>query len=130
MYCAYCGRLTRRCQCHRLDSDLARFMARGGRRCKPLKRASAYKRAVPPQLKRRERQALRAEYSNWYERLRAEYGERCANCGGLDNLVLDHIVPIAKGGRSRYDNLQLLCAECNRIKGKLVIDCRCGTSKS
>ena len=52
------------------------------------------------------------------------FGEHCANCGGVDTLVLDHIIPIAKGGRSRYDNLQLLCADCNRIKGKLVIDCR------
>lgn len=99
-------------------------MARGGRRCEPLRRSSAYKRAVPPQLKRRERQALRANYTDWFERLRAAYGECCANCGAGDSLVLDHIVPIAKGGRSHVDNLQLLCAECNRIKGKLVIDCR------
>ena len=124
MYCAYCGRLSRRCQCHRPNSDFARFMARGGRACEPLERSSAYKRAVPPQLKRRERQSLRANHANWLERLSAEYGECCANCGVLGNLVLDHIIPIAKGGRSQYDNLQLLCADCNRIKGKLAIDCR------
>ena len=35
MYCAYCGRLTRRCQCRRPDSELARFLARGGRSCEP-----------------------------------------------------------------------------------------------
>ncbi len=124
MYCAYCGRLTRRCQCHRPESDLARFMARGGRSCERLERSSAYKRGTPPQLKRRERQLLRANYKDWFERLRAEKGECCANCGAGDALVLDHIVPIAKGGRSHVDNLQLLCAECNRIKGKLAIDCR------
>ncbi|MYD10004.1 MAG: HNH endonuclease [Chloroflexi bacterium] len=124
MYCAYCGRLARRCQCHTPHSDLARFMARGGRPCAPLLRSSAYKRAVPPQVKRRERQALRANYAGWHQSLAAEHGERCANCGAPDNTVLDHIVPIAKGGRSRYDNLQLLCAECNRVKGKLAIDCR------
>ena len=129
MYCAYCGRLTRRCQCHTPDSDLARFMARGGRSYKALEQSSAYKRAVPPQLKRRERQVLRANHAAWRARLAEENGERCANCGGLDKLVLDHIVPIAKGGQSRYDNLQLLCAECNRIKGKLAIDCRRATGK-
>lgn len=124
MYCAYCGRLSRRCPCHTPDSDLARFMARGGKTCGPLERSSAYKRAVPPQVKRRERQALRANYANWFERLRAEYGDGCANCGASNVLVLDHVIPIAKGGRSQYENLQLLCAECNRIKGKLAIDCR------
>lgn len=124
MYCAYCGRLSRRCQCHSPDSDFNRFMARGGQSSALQQRSSAYKRAVPPQAKRRERRALRANYANWFERLRAEYGEGCANCGAAENTVLDHIVPIAKGGRSHYDNLQLLCAECNRIKGKLAIDCR------
>ena len=124
MYCAYCGRLARRCQCHKPDSDLVRFMARGGKSCAPRQRSSAYKRAVPPQLKRRERQVLRAKHADWFERLAAEYGASCANCGLSEALVLDHIVPIAKGGRSQYDNLQLLCAECNRIKGKLAVDCR------
>jgi 5-methylcytosine-specific restriction endonuclease McrA len=38
--------------------------------------------------------------------------------------VLDHVIPVAKGGQSVLENLQLLCAECNRLKGKLVIDCR------
>ena len=99
-------------------------MARGGRSWTPLRRTSAYKRAVPPQVKRRERQLLRASYADCFARLLTEYGERCANCGALESLVLDHIVPIAKGGRSRHDNLQMLCAECNRVKGKLAIDCR------
>ena len=44
--------------------------------------------------------------------------------GSGEKLVLDHVIPIAKGGLSRFENLQLLCAECNRIKGKLMIDCR------
>lgn len=99
-------------------------MARGGRSSAPRLRSRAYKRGTPPQVKRRERQALRANYADWHQRLAADYGERCANCGAFETLVLDHILPIAKGGRSRYDNLQLLCAECNRVKGKLAIDCR------
>jgi len=99
-------------------------MARGGRSCTPLRRSCAYKRGTPPQVKQRERQILRANHANWRERLAAAYGERCFNCGAVKNTVLDHIVPIAKGGRSHYDNLQLLCAECNRLKGKLSIDCR------
>ncbi|MCY3780359.1 MAG: HNH endonuclease signature motif containing protein [Chloroflexi bacterium] len=87
-------------------------------------RSKPYKRAVPPQIKRRERQTLRANYASWYRQLTNKFGECCANCGVADGLVLDHVLPIAKGGRSQLDNLQLLCATCNRIKGKLVIDCR------
>lgn len=99
-------------------------MARGGRELRAAAWGKPYKRAVPPQIKRRERQILRANYGSWHGQLAEAFGERCANCGETEALVLDHVLPIAKGGRSRLDNLQLLCATCNRIKGKLVIDCR------
>jgi len=29
----------------------------------------------------------------------------------------DHIVPYSKGGKTDYDNLQMLCRPCNRKKG-------------
>ncbi len=123
-YCSYCGRVRQRCACHQPDSAMARFTARGRKAYIPLRRHSHYKRAVPPQIKQRERQTLRKNYRLWHEQLVAVYGERCANCGERDKLVLDHVMPIAKGGLSKLDNLQLLCSSCNGIKGKLVIDCR------
>lgn len=88
--------------------------------------ANHYKRGVPPQLKRRERQLMRTNYKQWYAALSQSYGEACANCGETSDLVIDHVVPVAKGGRSEFSNLQLLCATCNRLKGKLVLDCRPG----
>lgn len=33
------------------------------------------------------------------------------------DLEIDHIKPIAKGGKSTPDNLQTLCRRCNRMKG-------------
>lgn len=43
---------------------------------------------------------------------------RCKKCGRrTDDLEIDHIFPIAKGGKSTYDNLQTLCRRCNKIKG-------------
>jgi len=33
------------------------------------------------------------------------------------NLEIDHIVPKSKGGGDYYENYQLLCGSCNRIKG-------------
>ena len=123
-YCACCGRVTHRCRCLEEDGATLAFFERGGRAYQPLTRSEPYKRGVPPQIKRRERAMLRANYGAWYQQLVAARGECCANCGEKEDLVLDHIVPLAKGGGSQLDNLQLLCATCNRIKGKLVIDCR------
>jgi len=47
-------------------------------------------------------------------------GYRCCNCGRSGrfyDLEIDHIKPIAKGGKSTYDNLQTLCRRCNKEKG-------------
>jgi 5-methylcytosine-specific restriction endonuclease McrA len=127
MVCGYCGRLRRRCKCHEADSDIQRFLARGGRAYAPLLLESAPKRAAPPQIKRRERATLQRRRRQWYQQLAALHGERCANCGAVETLVLDHVIPIARSGFSELDNLQLLCATCNRIKGALMIDCRAFT---
>jgi hypothetical protein len=43
---------------------------------------------------------------------------KCAACGETENLVVDHIVPIVRGGSSDISNLQALCAPCNRSKGR------------
>ncbi len=51
-------------------------------------------------------------------------GNRCLKCGSTRNLEIDHIVPIAKGGKTRKDNLQTLCHRCNAEKGIRVIDYR------
>ena len=50
-------------------------------------------------------------------------GYRCKMCGRSQNrayLEVDHIFPIAKGGKSTYGNLQTLCHECNVRKGTNV----------
>ncbi len=45
----------------------------------------------------------------------------CQNCGKTFKtrwgLHLDHIIPMARGGLTTVDNLQVLCANCNRRKG-------------
>ena len=43
---------------------------------------------------------------------------KCNYCNQLMiNYQIDHIVPIARGGDNSNQNLQLLCASCNRQKG-------------
>src|SRR5262249_38150822 len=38
-------------------------------------------------------------------------------CGATNELQFDHVIPVALGGGSSADNLQLLCGPCNRRKG-------------
>ena len=54
------------------------------------------------------------------ERLYKEQNSKCNACGvdmEIRHLEIDHIVPVAKGGGDYYENYQLLCGNCNRIKG-------------
>lgn len=44
-------------------------------------------------------------------------GGCCASCGTDELLQFDHLIPVALGGASSPENLQLLCAPCNRDKG-------------
>lgn len=44
-------------------------------------------------------------------------GGRCIACGSAELLQFDHIIPVALGGATTPENLQLLCAPCNRDKG-------------
>lgn len=44
-------------------------------------------------------------------------GGRCVRCAGAELLQFDHVIPVALGGASTVENLQLLCASCNREKG-------------
>ncbi|MDE0635504.1 MAG: DNA methyltransferase [Candidatus Poribacteria bacterium] len=51
------------------------------------------------------------------------YGEQSGNCNGCNthfetqHLEIDHIIAKSVGGTDHIGNLQLLCGNCNRIKG-------------
>ena len=54
------------------------------------------------------------------QKLYKEQGGKCNGCRkdfDVWNLEIDHIIPRNKGGGDYYENYQLLCANCNRIKG-------------
>ena len=44
-------------------------------------------------------------------------GGQCTECGSNFDLQYDHVIPVALGGATTVDNLQLLCGPCNRLKG-------------
>lgn len=41
----------------------------------------------------------------------------CARCGSTDDLTVDHVVPVSRGGSDDIDNLRALCLRCNSSKG-------------
>ena len=41
---------------------------------------------------------------------------RCAFCGSTERLTVDHIRPVAKGGKNHRRNYQCLCWPCNLRK--------------
>jgi len=50
---------------------------------------------------------------------------KCNNCGSLfkkgkNSFHVDHVMPLAKGGVHKDDNIQLLCPSCNLSKGASV----------
>ena len=47
-------------------------------------------------------------------------GNRCRKCGSRNNLEVDHIYPISKGGKTTFDNLQTLCHNCNTQKSNII----------
>ena len=55
-----------------------------------------------------------------------ENGRKCAICGkritSLDDLTVDHIVPLAKGGRNVIENCQLAHKKCNEAKNDIMPD--------
>lgn len=50
---------------------------------------------------------------------------KCGHCGCKltdENITVDHIIPISKGGTNREENLICLCKECNTDKSNMLAD--------
>jgi 5-methylcytosine-specific restriction endonuclease McrA len=45
------------------------------------------------------------------------YGKACLRCGSADDIVVDHVVALSRGGSNLFENLQPLCRSCNVSKG-------------
>jgi hypothetical protein len=44
----------------------------------------------------------------------------CVRCGAEDDLQFDHVIPVAKGGATSVENIQVLCGDCNRQKSSSI----------
>ncbi len=66
---------------------------------------------VPPSASRRAHIPRDVRHVVWQRD-----GGACVDCGATFDLQYDHIIPVAMGGSSNVENLQLLCGACNRRK--------------
>lgn len=78
--------------------------------------------------KEQKRRALRMGSSTHYTVLEWNalclwFGSVCLACG-VDELTIDHVVPLSKGGSNGIQNLQPLCRACNTRKHAKHIDYR------
>jgi len=77
---------------------------------------------VDPVHVARERQKARdLRKSAWWQRRLAR--GLCAYCGGIftaRELTMDHVVPVARGGRSNKGNVVAACGPCNAKKKLLT----------
>lgn len=45
--------------------------------------------------------------------------KKCKFCKTKENLTIDHIQPLSRGGTDKIKNLQCLCRRCNSLKSNL-----------
>lgn len=41
----------------------------------------------------------------------------CQYCGSSQNLTIDHVMPVSRGGKSNWENTVTACLKCNNKKG-------------
>lgn len=57
------------------------------------------------------------------------YNSSCFYCGSKESIQIDHVIPIARGGRHSIGNLVAACARCNnQKKARYIMEWRLGMS--
>jgi HNH endonuclease len=57
---------------------------------------------------------------------RAVYGMaegHCKSCKTFvpfEDMTIDHVIPLSRGGKHQYNNVQMLCLHCNVTKGSKI----------
>ena len=69
-------------------------------------------------FKKREREKARARRKSrwWQNKLQAGVCDYCSGTFDREELTMDHIVPVARGGRSVKGNVAVSCKQCNTEK--------------
>ncbi len=73
------------------------------------------------ELRREKDKARKLRKSRWWQqKLSAGICHYCAGSFKPKSLTMDHLVPLARGGRSTKDNLVTCCKACNNKKKTLL----------
>ncbi|NBO37719.1 HNH endonuclease [bacterium] len=70
-----------------------------------------HRKVVGPRFSRQNiylRDGFRCQYCNW--------------AGSILNLTMDHLVPLARGGKTNWENIVTACKSCNLWKGAKTIE--------
>ena len=72
-------------------------------------------------IRREKEKARRLRRTNWWNsRIEKGICHYCRRQVGRENLTMDHVVPLARGGKSKKGNLVPACKECNNKKKYLL----------
>lgn len=63
------------------------------------------------------RKQFQAKRNYLFQELLKIYDPQCRHCFTTENITIDHIKPLIKGGNNKLQNLQFLCQPCNSRKG-------------
>ena len=91
---------------------LALSTQRERRKKRQLERAHAAMEVEEASVPRREPIPREVRLAVWQRD-----GGCCVQCGSQFEIQYDHIIPVTMGGATTFENLQILCAECNQSKG-------------
>ena len=73
--------------------------------------------AVQRHIKIERDKARKLRKSSWWEtQIRKGLCHFCQKLVGTDNLTMDHLVPLARGGKSTRGNIVPACPACNKKK--------------
>lgn len=145
-YCKPCRRAMARAYKKRnrpaMKASLQKWQHEHSERTKELRRnhylANTEKEKQRSKLWRQQHPVLRRAYQRmryvktqghrltdeeWSEVLQA-YGTRCLRCGTENDITVDHIIPVSKGGQDIKENVQPLCRACNTKKKQQNTDYR------
>lgn len=77
--------------------------------------------ASEEEIKREKEKARRLRKSNWWNsRIEPGVCHYCHSNVGRENLTMDHVVPLSRGGKSKKGNIVPACKECNSKKRYLL----------
>ena len=86
-----------------------------------VKRTTRYYNRHPDKKKQNEksysyrRRGYNAGYIDW--KAVKKLPDVCVECGSTEDMTIDHIKPLSKGGDNHISNLQKMCRKCNASKG-------------